>query len=470
MVHADAGRALEGPRRIGAPTATMLVVASMIGTGIFTTTGFLVRDLGSPVAVLAAWALGGLLALCGALSYGELAAALPRNGGEYQLLGRIYHPALGFAAGLVSLVVGFSAPLAASALAFGHYLSAVVPGVRPVAAGIGMVVAVSALHAIHVRLGARVQTAATALEVVLLLAFIAAGAVRGEPSRLVAGPGPPLAAVGTPAFAVALIYVSFAYSGWNGAVYLAGEVKDPLRVVPRALLAGTSMVVALYLGLNVVLLAGAPASELAGVVEVGHVAAVRLLGPAAGRVLSALVALVLASSVSAMLMAGPRVYEAMGQDYPWLAILARRARHGGPAVAVPLQAAMAVAMIATSSFGALLGYIGFTLSLVAGLTVLGVVVLRRREPTLPRPYRTWGYPATPLFFVLLSAWMVAHALIENPASSWAGLATVAAALALHAVLRRGGRPVDAQSETSRAVRSCDAPSWRRSGRSSRKER
>jgi APA family basic amino acid/polyamine antiporter len=413
----------------------MLVVASMVGTGVFTTTGFLVRDLGSAWTVLAAWAVGGVLALCGALSYAELSAALPRNGGEYQLLGRIYHPAVGFAAGIVSLVVGFSAPLAASALAFGHYLSAAVPGVRPVAAAIGIVLLLSALHAVHVRIGGWVQTAMTAIEVALVLAFVAAGAVRGEPARLLAQPGS-LAGLGTPAFAVALVYVSFAYSGWNGAVYLAGEVKDPSRALPRALLAGTALVTALYLALNVVFLCAAPPEELSGVVEVGHVAAVRLLGPGAGRVLSALVALALASSVSAMLMAGPRVYETMGVDHPSLAFLARRTRQGGPAVAVALQAAMAVVLVATASFGALLRYVGFTLSLMAGLAVLGVVVLRRREPALPRPYRAWGYPATPLLFVALSIWMVVHALVENPASSLAGLGTVAVALALYAVLGR----------------------------------
>jgi APA family basic amino acid/polyamine antiporter len=301
---------------------------------------------------------------------------------------------------------------------------------------IGIVVLAALLHAFHDRLGGRVQTVATALEVALALAFVAAGAVQGDPARLLARPG---SGAGTPSFALALIYVSFAYSGWNGAVYLAGEVKDPSRALPRALLAGTALVVVLYLALNAVFLAAAPAADLAGVVEVGHVAAVRLLGPGAGRVLAALVALILASSVSAMLMAGPRVYETMGLDYPALSILARRTRHGGPSVAVAFQALVAVAMIATASFAALLAYIGFTLSLVAGLTVAGVLVLRRREPALKRPYRTWGYPLTPLLFVALSAWMVAHALLENPASSWAGLATVAVALGLHLLLGRGGR-------------------------------
>jgi len=424
----------EAPRRIGTAAATALVAASMIGTGVFTTTGFLVRDLGSPLAVLGAWAAGGLLALCGALSYAELSGALPFNGGEYQLLGRIYHPSVGFAAGVVSLVVGFSAPLAASALAAGHYLAAAVPGLRPGVVAVALVVALSLLHALHVRLGARAQTAVTALEVALVLAFAAAGAVRGDPSLLAARPTPPSA--GAPAFAVALVYVSFAYSGWNGAVYVAGEVRDPSRALPRALVAGTALVAALYLALNAAFLASAPAAELAGVVEVGHVAAVRLLGPGAGRIASALVALCLASSVSAMLMAGPRVYESMGRDHRALAVLARRTRQGGPAAAVALQAALALAMIATASFGTLLLYVGFTLSLVAGLTVLGVVVLRRREPELARPYRTWGYPATPLVFVGLSLWMAAHAVVQRPAAAWAGLGTVGAALALHAALGR----------------------------------
>jgi len=427
---------ISGPNEkvaIGARTATLLVVASMLGTGIFTTTGFLVRDLGSPIAVLAVWAVGGLLAWSGALSYAELVTALPRNGGEYQLLGRIYHPALGFAAGMVSLVVGFAAPLAASALAFGHYLSALVPGIEPAAAGIAIIATFSALHAIHVRLGGRFQSVMTAVQVALLLGFVVAGVVLGDPSRLAAG-RPALEAVGSPSFAISLVYFSFAYSGWNGAAYLAGEVSRPSRTLPLALLLGTAIVIVLYMGLNAVFLAAAPATELSGVVEVGHVAATRLFGSAAGRLFSGLIALVLASSVGAMIMAGPRVYQAMGTDYPALRLLAWRTRHGGPTVAVALQALIATSMILTSSFSALLTYVGFTLSLVAGVTVLGLFVSRWREPRLPRPYLAWGYPITPALFVLLAGWMAFHALAERPAASWAGLGTILGALALHGLL------------------------------------
>jgi APA family basic amino acid/polyamine antiporter len=197
---------------------------------------------------------------------------------------------------------------------------------------------------------------------------------------------------------------------------------------------------ALYLALNVVYLAAAPAAELAGVVEVASVAAQRLVGAPAGRALAGLIALVLASSVGAMILAGSRVYEAMGCDHRALSFLARRTVRGAPAVAVTVQAALALAMVATASFGALLGFIGFTLSLSAGLTVLGVLVLRVREPRLARPYRTWGYPVTPLLFLALSVWMIGHSLVERPTSSIAGVGIIAAALALYVLVARAGSP------------------------------
>jgi APA family basic amino acid/polyamine antiporter len=256
---------------------------------------------------------------------------------------------------------------------------------------------------------------------------------------------PSLAAVASPRFAVALVFVSFAYSGWNGATYVAGEVRDPARTLPLALIAGTIIVTVLYVGLNLVVLAAVPASELSGIVEVAHLAAGRLAGPAASRALSGLIALTLASSVGAMLMSGPRVSDAIGRDHRALAFLARRTRGGAPVVAVGLQAALALAMVMTASFDTLLGYIGFTLSISAGLTVLGVLVLRVREPRLARPYRTWGYPVTPFLFVALSAWMVGHALVERPSASLAGLATLAGALLLYVLFS----PASASGRTRR---------------------
>lgn len=425
-------------RRLGLTTATLQVVASMVGTGIFTTTGLLVRDLGSPTAVLVVWLIGGLLALCGALAYSELAAALPVNGGEYALLSRVFHPGVGFVAGWISLVVGFSAPIAASALAFGQYVAAIFPGTPAGAAAVALVVSLALLHALHLRMSSGLQNAITIAIAGLIVAMVIGGLMLGDLGHITTDASRPAGeALLSPAFPIALVYVSFAYSGWNGTAYLAGEVRRPARTIPRALCAGTLGVVLLFVGLNVMFLASAPADELSGVVEIGHVAARRLFGSRAGAVLSGVIALALVSSVSAMMLAGPRVVEAMGKRCRRLSLLGNRSRGGTPALAIMLQAGVAVLMVVTATFEVLLTYIGFTLSLVAGLTVLGVVVLRIREPGLARPYRAWGYPVTPLLFVGLSAWMVLYALVERPSVALAGLATVASGVVLYLLLGRG---------------------------------
>ncbi len=424
------------PRRFGLLTATLLVVASMIGTGVFTTTGFLVRDIGSWPAILIAWALGGLFALSGALSYAEIVAALPRSGGEYHIISRIYHPAAGFVAGWISLVVGFSAPIAASALAFGTYLAAIVPGTQPMLAACLLVVALSLAHAVRVSVGCTVQNVFSIAKVVFILGFIVGGALVAEPSRVLAGTGRPiLEATLSPELAIGLIFIFFAYSGWNGAAYVAGEVRRPERTLPLALILGTAVVTVLYLGLNTVFILAAPAEALSGVVEIGHVAAVHLFGVGAGAALSAIIALALVSSVSAQVMAGPRVYQTMGEDYPRLAWLNQKTRDGAPCRATALQSAVALLMMFTATFETLLSYIGFTLSLSAGLAVAGVMVLRRTEPDLPRPYKVWGYPATPLLFLGLAVWMVVHTLIQRPQVGFAGLATIAGGLFLWALVR-----------------------------------
>lgn len=422
-------------RRLSGLTATFLVVASMVGTGVFTTSGLLLADLRSAPAVLLAWGLGGLLAMTGALSYAELVTALPKNGGEYALLGEIYHPALGFVAGVVSFVVGFSAPIAASALAFGSYLHALVPEVPAMPAALALVLLSSLAHAFRVRVGGFMQDALTVFKILLVAGFVAVAAFGIDPAWLHAAEAPLLEATLSPSFAVALIYVSFSYSGWNAAAYVAGEMKDPHRALPVALIVGTGLVTVLYLAVNVVFLGAAPAEDLSGVVEVGHVAALALLGPSAGAALSAIIAFGLVATVGALIMTGTRVLEAMGADHGPLAMLARRATGGGPVIAVGLQGAAATVMVLTASFDALLGYIGFTLSLFAALTVLGVFVLRWRRPGLLRPHRVWGYPFTPLLFVCLMLWMIVWSIWEQPIVALFGAGTVALGLAAWAALR-----------------------------------
>jgi APA family basic amino acid/polyamine antiporter len=436
-------------RTLGPLTATMLVVASMVGTGVFTTTGFLVADIGSNPAVLACWALGGGLALAGALCYGELAAAMPHNGGEYLLLSRIYHPALGFVAGWISLIVGFSAPIAAAALAFSRYLAAVFPGIPELPISLGLIALLSGLHCLRLELGSGFQNAFTIGKTALILAFIVGGLWLGQPARCLE-PG----AVAFPealmssGFAVGLVYISFSYQGWNAALYIAGELKQPERWLPLSLVLGTAVVTVLYLGLNAVFLAATPAPEIAGQLEVGHIAASALFGPGAARLLSTVIAVGLVSTVGAYIMTGPRVYEAMGQRSPGLRFVTGRVRGGGPVRSILLQGAVAAIMVLTASFDALLTYTGFTLSGVAALAVLGVVVLRVREPGLHRPYRTWGYPLTPVAFVALMLWMMGHSVIERPVVALAGAGTVAVGFLLWWLLE--GRAGSSGEHTSQA--------------------
>jgi APA family basic amino acid/polyamine antiporter len=343
---------------------------------------------------------------------------------------------VGFVAGWVSLIVGFAAPLAAFAMAFGDYLNALVPEIPPLASGLVLIVVLAVLHSLHVGTGSRLHNAFTLGKVALICAFIVAGLAWGDLSRLTTAEGKAFAeAVRSPMFAVQLVYVSFAYSGWNTAAYLAGEFRRPTRDIAPAILAGTAIVAILYLGLNVVFLASAPMSELAGQDRVGHIAAVSLFGPVAGNFMSLLIVIGLVSTASANTMAGPRVYEAMGFDYPALRFLTRRRSGGGPVIAIALQTALAAAMILTASFKTLLEYIGVTLSLVAAATVLGVVVLRRREPDLARPYRTWGYPVTPIVFLALEGWMVTYVVREKPLTAAVSAGTVAVGLVLYAFAR-----------------------------------
>ncbi len=341
----------------------------------------------------------------------------------------------------MSLIVGFSAPTAASAIALSLYLERVFPGMPTLPVAVGTVLGLSAVHAWRASAGGRFQVFVTSAKILLIAALVAAGLWRADvPTPLTTGVGGSLDAVFSPEFAVGLVLVTFAYTGWNASIYIAGELDDPRRSLPLSLVAGTAIVTLLYVGLNVVFLSAAPPEQLAGVVEIGHVAAAALFGEGGARALSALISLGLVSTISAYIMSGPRVYEAMGETYPRLAFLTGRGRTQvrGPVAAVVLQSAVALAMLLTASFQALLTYVGFTLSLFAALTVFGVIVLRIREPGLERPYRVWGYPLTPLVFIGLMLWMIWNAIALEPVVALSGLATLAIGGALYAWLGRPG--------------------------------
>lgn len=418
-------------RRLGPWSASALVAGNMIGAGVFTTSGFAMADLGDPRWVLLAWFAGGLIALCGALSYGGLARRIPRSGGEYTFLSESLHPALGFTAGWISLLAGFTAPIAVAALAFEQYLASAFDDLSPARwAGSAAVLVAGLLHGIRLRGGAWAQNAIVAAKLALLVGLVAwGGAVIARQGAPPLASPPPLDVGG---FAVTLVWVSFAYSGWNGAVYLAGEIRDPERNLARVLWLPTAAVVLLYLALNAVFLFSGPAAALAGRAEVGAVAAGQLGGPALQRGVVGIVCLALLTSITAMVMAGPRVYAQMARD----GYLPRWFAHGtdAPAAAIALQVGLALAVMRVAGLRELLGYVGFTLGLSAAATVVGAMRLRYLEGaeriSLP------GYPLLPALFVAATLASAAFLVWREPAQAAFGAATALLGLPLY-YWRRG---------------------------------
>ncbi len=438
-------------RMLGWPTASAVVVASMIGVGVFSTLSFQVHSLNSPFAILLLWLVGAVVALLGALSYAELGAALPRSGGEYHLLGRIFHPSLGFTAGWVSLIAGFAAPIAAAAMAFAAYLGKVLPAIDNHRSWVAcmIVTLITAIHAWRIGAGARFQVAATVLKIALMLALAIAALFTPAVPGVSFAPAPGDASlIMSSAFAVSMVYVSYAYSGWNAAVYIAGETKDPQRTLPKALAISTFSVGVIYLLVNYAFLRVVPVTEMLGVnpfvanaesmmvskeLAVGFLAGQHIFGDGGARIVGLLIALCLVSTISAMVLTGPRVLATMAQDYSALKAL-EPAPTKPPALALGVQWLVIVLLVLSASFETVLNYIGITLSLFASLTVAGLIVLRLREPSLARPFRCPGYPVTPCLFLLVNAWMIYYLGAQNHKALIASAITIAVGLALYFVI------------------------------------
>ena len=429
------------PRSVGFLTACSIVIANIIGTGIFTSLGFQLANIQSGFALLMLWAVGGVAALCGALCYGELGAALPRSGGEYHFLSKIYHPALGFMAGFVSATVGFSAPIALAAMAFGKYLQGVLDFGSPVFFSFAVVWLVALFHLKNLRLGSAFQNLSTLIKLLLIAALIVAGFFvhPKQPIDFFPAAGDTALIFGAP-FAVALVYVMYSYSGWNAAVYITGEIKQPEKNVPRSLLVGTGMVIVLYVLLNAIFLATTPAQELKGQLEVALIAGRHIFGANGGRVAGAVICLGLISAISSMTWIGPRVTMSMGEDHWLLRLMGRKNFHGIPTNAIVLQLLIVNLLLLTRSFESVVQYTQFSLLLCSLFTVLGVIVLRKTRPELARPYRVWAYPLPPIIFATITIWMMFYLLRWKTTESLAGLATALVGLVLYfCALKRPGR-------------------------------
>jgi basic amino acid/polyamine antiporter, APA family len=409
-------------RQIGLTAAIAILVSNMIGTGVFTSLGLQVAETHTGFALLALWALGGVVALCGAACYSELGAAMPRSGGEYVYLRETFHPLVGFLGGWVSITVGFAAAIALSGIAFGRYASVFLP-ITPRQGSLIAIVVLTAIHAANLRLARWFQIAITTLIVLLIATFIAAALAFPRPVSLDLAPSATTAReIASPGFAVSLIYVSYAYSGWNAASYVAGEIKDPRWNIPRALIAGTTIVTALYVLLNWAFLRTVPIARLSGVVEVGALSATAIFGPRGGRIMSAVIAIVMIGSMSGLVLAGSRVTQAIVADRPRLRAVAARSSGGVPRRAVLAQVALTLILLLTNAFEPILTYAGFTLELGTLGAIIALIVRRRRG--VASPVRAWGYPATAFIYAAISGWTLTFVIVQRPLESLAGAATL----------------------------------------------
>ncbi len=435
----------QNSRILGFATAISLVVAGMVGTGVFTSLGFQLSGMQSPFAILCLWGLGGIYALCGALTYGELSAAMPRSGGEYQYISRIYNPCLGFLSGWVSITVGFAAPLAVASMALGQYMHRVSPVMDPVWTAVWVCVLVSLLHSFNLRLGGRIQIGFTLFKIILILVFLAvvfSHAPRHQDITILPGENA-LSTLTSSTFAISFIWVTYAYAGWNNAVYIAGNIRNPGRTIPTALLIGTLLVTVLYLLLNLSFLLAAPVEKLAGKLEVAHIAAETILGQQGGKTMSLLISLGLLSTISAMTLAGPKVSEVIGEDFTFFRKLSWKNKGGVPVPAPLCQLGFVLVLLLTTTFESVVTFMGVTLILSTIMAVAGVMVLRVREPQLPRPYKIPLYPLPPLVFLFISFWVLGHAFQRNPIESLVGVGLLLIGIPLYFLTgRNSGKSTD----------------------------
>jgi len=439
-------------RQLGIGSATALVISNMIGTGILTTSGFLAGQLGSAHLVLLIWAVGAIVALAGAFCYSELGVNFPSSGGEYVYLTEAFGPTWGFMTGWISFFAGFSAPIAAAALAFSDYLGHFFANLRLDSAthliGSGswelkvggaqilasaVIAAFTLINCLGIRRTARVQNVLTSLKVLIILTFLIAGFAFGQGSwanftrSAVRNSATPLFAQ----FFVSLFYIYVAYSGWNAATYVAEELKHPARTLPLSLAYGTGLVAALFIGLNVLFIYAVPLEQMKGVVAVGALSAQHLFGPAIAGIFSAAMALSLLATVNAEVTIGPRVYYAMAKNGAFFGMAAKvDPRWHTPVIAILCQGVCAILMT-VSPFLNLLLYIGLLLNFFAVLSVGSLFIFRRRAGWQKLGVVSFAYPLVPLFFVAVGSWMTILGVTLRPGISATAALTVAAGAAVY---------------------------------------
>ena len=394
-------------------TAAAFVVANMVGTGVFTSLGYQLLATESFYSIMMLWLFGGVIAFCGALCYAELGAAMPRSGGEYHYLSKIYHPSVGFLSGWVSLVVGFAAPVALACMALASYVCRVYPVMHPRWIALAVLTLITLVHTRSLKLSGSFQNVFTIIKVLLIIAFIVCGFVLPEQPQDYSAQHFSWNDVFNSGFAVSLIWVYYAYSGWNASTYMASEIENPKKNLPLSLIISTLVVTLLYLLLNYVFLRSTPMGDLEGQIEVGLISAHNIFGNRIGDMMGLIISVLLLSSISSMVFMGPRVAQVMGEDHRILRFLSYKNKRGVPLAAIAFQYAISFLLIITNSFEMITKYTGILLSMCSLLTVLGIFRHRRKFPNIERKYKTLGYPVTPIVFSLLILWSIVYLVYED---------------------------------------------------------
>lgn len=416
---------------IGFWGATSMVVANMVGTGVFTSLGYQLYGTHDGFAILMIWLFGGIVALFGAFAYAEIANRLPKNGGEFYFLSEIYHPLVGFMAGFVSATVGFAAPVAGACLAFGAYLNGIYSGVDGKLIGAILMILISVLHSKSIKVGMLFQKISTLGKIIIIGLFIAVGFNLGGDHvnigmqlKVTEKSWSEIWSNGwfNSAFSVSLVWVSFAYSGWNASAYIAGSIEKPEKNLTRSIVIGTLLVILAYLGLNAVFLINAPVEELQGKKEVGLIAANYIFGSGWGKIMGGIISVLLISTISSMIFTGPRV---LNEIFKKLKVISRWSVEDSKEIPVPsimVQLGLSLLLLLTLNFESLIYYVAFTLSFFTILTVCGIFILRIKEGK-PTGYRAFGYPITPLIFVVMTSSVAWFFITEKPFESLLGLGT-----------------------------------------------
>ena len=403
-------------------TSSSFIIASMVGTGVFTSLGYQILNIESTFPLLFLWIIGGFLALCGALTYAELATIFPRSGGEYSLLSNIIHPSVGFCAGLISATIGFAAPSVLASFAFANYLSTIFDFTNVKLISIIIIFIFHIIHISSIKVGTSFQDISTFIKILSILIFILIGLNIENPQNLVIRPtSKDIDIIFSSFFATSLIWVSYAYTGWNSIIYIASEVKKPKINISKSMFFSTFSVMILYVLLNYIFLYTAPMTSLKGEVEVAHISGKYIFGESGGKIISIGIALLLLSTVSSYVYIGPRVMEVMGRDYTILSFLKKTDSKKIPKNAFLLQFIVSSLFIFTSSFEQVLMYTGISLILTSSITVFALFISRIKNKNLKRPYRTWGYPITPIFYLSLNAWIIYNSFLESTFESAIGL-------------------------------------------------